>query len=288
MRALIDALVFATAALGLVVAGRGMVPVMPPLAELQRRGDPRPDGTNGGRRGIARLLDGPGARRRPADLALLGLDPDRWRHHRLLQSAAAGVAPAVVWPIGAHFMGRPVRPLVVGAIVLGGAGARWVWAAADLSRRADRFRRVHRHGVGGLLELASVAMAGGAGPGQALRTAADNGDDPCSRRIRAALAAAEAARVSPFDTLLDLGRALNVPELTETAAALALADRKGAPVRKTLDHKAESVVLRLMREEEAAAESRSVTMSLPSVLMLAGFLLFLLYPFLAALVATTR
>src|SRR3546814_7918519 len=75
-----------------------------------------------------------------------------------------------------------------------------------------------------------------------------------------------------------LGEALDIPELGELAASAALAGSEGARVRTSLSAKARSLRLRGLTDVEAAAQSASELMSLPVVLLMFGFVIFLGYP----------
>ena len=163
----------------------------------------------------------------------------------------------------------------------------WLVAVLQLHQRAEVERRTIRHAVGLYLELTAVALSGGAGPSEALQVAASGGSSQIFAMIAAALGGADAQRRSPYEALNQLGHQLAVPELTEIGSAMALAEQRGAPVGTTLENKAASLRFKLMTMEETRAESMSTVMSLPSVLMLCGFLLFLMFPFIAALLATT-
>ena len=71
---------------------------------------------------------------------------------------------------------------------------------------------------------------------------------------------------------------LGVPELGELAASAALAGNEGARVRSSLAAKAKAIRVRGLAEVEAAAQSATERMTLPVVLLMVGFIVFLGYP----------
>jgi tight adherence protein C len=69
-----------------------------------------------------------------------------------------------------------------------------------------------------------------------------------------------------------------VDELSELAASVALAGTEGAKVRASLAAKATSLRTHELAEAETADQAATERMSLPVVLLFAGFLVFLGYP----------
>jgi hypothetical protein len=73
-----------------------------------------------------------------------------------------------------------------------------------------------------------------------------------------------------------------VPALSELAAALHLAGSEGARVRATLTARAASLREHELADAEAAAASATERMSLPVVALFGGFLMFIGFPALQA------
>ncbi len=69
-----------------------------------------------------------------------------------------------------------------------------------------------------------------------------------------------------------------MPELGELAASAALAGAEGARVKASVAAKAKGLRARVLADVETAAQSASERMSLPIVLLLVGFVLFLGFP----------
>lgn len=290
MTVLLAAVLAAVAAMGLLVMFRGAARTPPPLESVLK-----PAGARATTPGTVWWIDELEARvsgtvvvQRQADLAVLDRSYDAWRWRRIAW-VAASVATLIVVYLGLKVItGGTPSVVVVVAVVVAALALGWFVAGWELASDAAEARVVIRHAVSLYLELAAVALAGGAGPAEAMRLASHYGHGRGFALINAAIAGAEARRVSPYAALEELGNRIGVAELVEVGKAMALADEKGAPIRSTLNTKANSVSFRLMNAEESAAESRSVAMSLPSVLMLSGFLLFLMFPFVAALLETTK
>jgi hypothetical protein len=75
-----------------------------------------------------------------------------------------------------------------------------------------------------------------------------------------------------------LGNELGVAELGELAASVGLAGAEGAKVRASLGAKAASLRSHQLAEAETTAQTATEKMSLPVVLLFAGFLCFIGYP----------
>jgi Flp pilus assembly protein TadB len=145
------------------------------------------------------------------------------------------------------------------------------------ARAADR-RRSFRHALSGFLDVVSISLAGGRGVDSALRDGATAGQGWAFEALRSALAEAQLLGETPWSGLARLGTELGIPELGELAASAALAGSEGARVRVSLAAKARSLRLRGLADVEASAHSASELMSVPVVLLMLGFVVFLGYP----------
>lgn len=147
-----------------------------------------------------------------------------------------------------------------------------------LTGEARDARRAFRHAYGAYLDLVNVMLAAGAGPESALHIAADSGAGWAFAEIRNALAAARSTRRSIAEAMNQLGNELEVSELNELAASVALVGSQGARIRASLTAKADSLRSQQVSETEAQAEAATERMTIPVVVLLFGFLLFLAYP----------
>ena len=82
----------------------------------------------------------------------------------------------------------------------------------------------------------------------------------------------------PWTGLDRLGTDLGISELNELAASVTLAGDEGARVRASIAAKARSIRVRGLADAESAAQAASERMSLPIVLLMLGFVVFLGYP----------
>lgn len=150
-----------------------------------------------------------------------------------------------------------------------------------LRSNAAAWRTEVRHALSSLLDLTAVALAGGTGVSQALHDAADGAHGPAFQLFKRALREAEITRVEPWGPLQDLGQRLGITELDELAGSIALAGSEGARVRDSLTAKAASLRTHLLSEQEALASSATERMSVPVVVLFAGFLILIGFPALA-------
>jgi tight adherence protein C len=111
-----------------------------------------------------------------------------------------------------------------------------------------------------------------------LADAAGVGEGWAFAALRRALDQARLARETPWAALGRLGDELGVGELSELAANVALAGTEGAKVRASLAAKAVSLRTHELAEAETADQAATERMSLPVVLLFAGFLFFLGFP----------
>ena len=288
------ALLGAGVGLGLFLVGRGLFPPRPTLAETlaQLRRLPQPAAVVGhddpggfaarigrpaaaalGRAGGSWLIP-PAVRR---DLGVLGRHPER----HLAEKVTLGLVGLLIAPALSALpaLGGAAMPLVVplwAALIFMVAG----FVVPDLGVHGDasRRRRDFRRALSSFLDLVVISLAGGGGVETALNDAAGVGHGWAFVALRRALDQARLARDTPWSGLERLGHELGVTELSELAASVALAGTEGAKVRASLAAKAATLRTHALAEAETADQATTERMSLPVVLLFAGFLFFLGFP----------
>ena len=228
--------------------------------------------------GLQRLAmaDGRGSRR-DEDLAITA----RTLEAHGLATASATLAGALV-PLGLStalsVAGLRLPPEVPLGCTILGAAAGLAGALLELRAAASNKRAAFRRSLSSWLDLVVLAQAGGMGVEGALDSASRISCDEPFSLIRAALEAGRHAGSTPWDTLARLGRELGVGELEELAASLGLAGSEGARIRSSLSAKAASLRRAQLSEAEAKANSTTERLFLPSIVLMLGFMVFLMYP----------
>ncbi|MFF3517382.1 type II secretion system F family protein [Streptomyces sp. NPDC002573] len=254
----------------------------PATGSSTRQADEGEWATRLGRRAVplVRALGFPTASLR-ADLAVCGTDEDQHLAGKAVCAAAGLGAPwaaGLLLRLGAGVVSGWWVPLA-GSLAL----AVVLFFAPDLSvhQQAARRRREMRHTLSLVLDLTVIALAGGAGIHQALTQAVAAPQGWAAGKLRHALHIAQLTRTSPWTHLGELGRQLNVSDLTELASTLNLAGSEGAKIRSSLAAKARAMRRRRISEVDGAAQAATERMSLPVVGLFAAFLLLIGYPALA-------
>jgi tight adherence protein C len=147
-----------------------------------------------------------------------------------------------------------------------------------LRRAAAEARLGWLHSFSCWLELVALAQAGGMGIESALQAASRVANDPAFTRIAQSLDVARHSAGTPWDELARLSGLLGIDELGELAASLGLAGLEGARIRTSLQAKSASLRRREMAEALSRANSTTERLFLPSIVLMLGFMLFLLYP----------
>jgi Flp pilus assembly protein TadB len=212
-----------------------------------------------------------------ADLRVTGTT----RAEHLAQRAAfaltgllwAPFTTAVMWAGGVHVGFELPLWVSIGLCPLG-----FVWPSISLRARAAERRRSFRHALSSFLDVVSISLAGGRGVDAALHHGAEAGSGWAFDELRAALLEARLLGDTPWAALARLGTELDIPELGELAASASLAGAEGARVRASLAAKARAIRLHGLADVEAAAHAASERMSVPVVLLLVAFVVFLAYP----------
>jgi Flp pilus assembly protein TadB len=162
------------------------------------------------------------------------------------------------------------------SLVFAAAGA--LLPLLSLKMTAAERRRAFRHALGCFLDLVAVRLAGGAGIESALELSAASGQGWAFSELRQALSEARLMGEPPWAGLDRLGSQLQISELNELAASVALAGDEGARVRGSIAAKARAIRIRGLADAESVAQAASERMSLPIVLLMVGFVIFLGYP----------
>lgn len=211
------------------------------------------------------------------DLALLG----RTQERQLAEQATAAIIGLLLPPVLAALLAAAGLALgwqmpAAGAIALAGAG----FAAPALAVRhdAEARRAAARHALAAFLDLVVISIAAGAGVEAALTYAAATGQGWAFTQIRHALETARLTRRPLWESLGQLGDELGLAELSELAASITLAGTEGAKVRASLGARATALRTRQLADAETMAQAATERMSLPLVLLFAGFLLLIGYP----------
>ena len=217
------------------------------------------------------------------DLALAGKSFENF----LATSTLLGVFGFLIGPIllllltvlgvGVSF----VIPLWLGLLVL--AVVFSLLPYVEVRQQAAQRRKDFRHAVGAFLDLVGMNLAGGRGVPEALMAASEIGGGWSMWRIRDALANARITGQTPWRTLGALGEEIRVDELRDLAAALSLVAEDGAKVRESLTARAVSLRRRELADLEGQAGERSQSMLVAQMFLVAGFLVFLVFPVVGVL-----
>lgn len=279
--------------LGVILVATGLLPARLSLAEALGRLDAAPQ-MRAGRSEVwwVRILGVPfvetsagrlATRSARQDLRVIGRSPEEHVARQVLM-----LAVGLLW-----------APATFGLMALGGVDVSFVlpvWVSlvfglvalviptlAVRAEAAER-RRSFRLALGCFLDLVAVRLAGGAGVDSALAGSAAAGDGWAFAEIRQALTEARLRGEPSWNGLAALGDAIGVTELQELAASAGLAGDEGARVRVSIAAKARSIRMRGLADAEGAAQSASERMSLPVVLLMTGFIVFLGYPAVAQVI----
>jgi Flp pilus assembly protein TadB len=272
--------------LGLLIVAHSLRPSRPMLAvALQQLNEPRPAVIDHGKEGslpLASVARAVGLQRliNPSvatDLRLLGRSPDAHLARCLLVGLiSALIAPAIVGILALGGVTTAVELPVALLLALALAGV--LLPNLTIRSEAAKRRRSFNHSLSAFLDLVAVNLAAGRGIEGALDTAAEAGNGWAFGEIRLALYRAKVMGETPWSGLDHLGEALGVSDLQELAASVSLAGDSGAKVRTSLTAKAQALRVKSLADVEEAAQAATERMSLPVILLLCGFVIFIGFP----------
>lgn len=249
-------------------ASRAPEPASPALSVLERLVGAPVSGTTFGARLVAHV---------DADLNATGQTAVGFLTAIVVHTAVTlTVASALLTMVAANDLG--LDPTITTVLLVATTITAGLVPFLRLRGEAARRRQACRHALSSYLDLVAIRLAGGAGIDTALTNSAHAGNGSAFQHIDTTLAAARLAGRAPWTGFAQLGEQLGVPEFGELAASMALAGDEGARVRVSLAAKATAMRTRALAETERHAHAANERMSLPLVILMAGFVIFLGYP----------
>jgi len=217
-----------------------------------------------------------------SDLEVVGRSYERHVLDKTLAAAWGFVVPLALW-IVLTFAGMQLPAVVVVVSAVGLCVGGFVLADVLVQAQATERRAEFAHAFSLYLGLVSLQVAGGAGIETSLAEAADAGEGWPFAQLRAGLTSARVQGTTPWEAFAELGDRLRLPPLSEFAASVSLAGEHGAKVRASLAAKAESLRDHEVRDAESEAEAASERMTVPVIVLVLGFVVFIGYPALGRL-----
>lgn len=217
-----------------------------------------------------------------ADLRIVGRTPEE----QAARVAAFMLLPFLLGPWIAFIgwiTGVDFPPILPGLVGLGGAALGVVLPFLVLRAEAQERRRSFAYALSGWCDVVVMNLASGRGVEQSMETAAAAGNGWPFAELRGALRAGYVRGEPPWEALAVLGEQLRINDLDELASTVQMAGQEGAAVRESVAAKAQTIRQRITADNEAEAAAKTERMTLPSVLLAVGFLVFLAYPALAAI-----
>ena len=219
------------------------------------------------------------------DIALSGHNIEWAMGRKLLAGSAGFVIVAGTLGIFGRLTGwrLPAGTAVLLAVLTGVAFS--FLTDLEAHHRAALRRREFRRALGAYLDLVALEMAGSAAPNEALPNAARVGTGWPLALLRDTLWRANLSGADPWQALTDLGERLGIGELRDLGTLVRLVGRDGARVRSTLTARAATMRRRELAEAEGRAGQQDQSMQLAQVLIGFGFITFIAYPAIAAVLA---
>ncbi|WP_436888474.1 type II secretion system F family protein [Nocardiopsis dassonvillei] len=207
-------------------------------------------------------------------LAAAGTSVEAYQAEKAAAAGIGVVSATVLAAAGSVVSPYPAMVWLL-AVLVAVAG----FLAPDLAAHsaAAEHRNELRAAASVLADLVVMGLAAGAGTTGSVTTALQHGSGRTTERIRRAVHAATLRHRPVWEGLETLARETGVRELAELAASLQLGGTCGAHTRTSLTAKASSLRARRLAEAEAAANAATERMTLPTMGLVAGFLVLISY-----------
>ncbi len=212
-----------------------------------------------------------------SSLNLVGKSFENYLATKVLLGVFGLIVPPIV-VAGAGMLGLHVSIYIPVWVGLAMGAVFFFLPDVELKQEVDARRKDFRHAIGAFLDLVAMNLSGGRGVPEALMAAGEIGQGWAFWRIRDALSNARITGQTPWQALGVLGEEVQVNELKDLASALSLVAEDGAKVRESLSARAASLRRREIADLEGEAGEKSQSMLVAQMLLVAAFLVFLMYP----------
>jgi Flp pilus assembly protein TadB len=216
------------------------------------------------------------------DLALTGRTYEQVMTRKVLFAAGGlllSLLLLVVVPAAVSAALPTGAPLIVAMLL---AAALFFLPDLEARSEATRRRAEFRHALGAYLDLVALEMAARAAPAEALPAAAKVGTGWPLALIRDTLYRATRGGRDPWAALGELGRRIGVTELSDLGQLISLVAQDGARVRSTLTARAQTMRRHELANLQGQAGKADQSMQMAQVLIGLGYLLFIGYPAMVA------
>lgn len=275
---------------GLLLIVRGLFPRRPSLdEELRSLAAPNwPSGDYGGSAQgtdsvlgsrLAHILD-VDLRKLDVDLRVINRSQDRHVLERVKTAVVLASTPLIFGMAMPYVLGGgillPRLVLFTAPLVLAVFG--WFFTDQQVRSRAAARRREFDSGLATYLGLVATLTAAGSGLEEAMWVSVEQGRGWTFQILRRCLSDARNRGSTPWEVIDEYGRDLDLRALVELGSTFKLSGTSGAHIRETVMTKAASLRDHQLAVIEAEANAKTAGMVGSIGLMLAGFVLFLLFP----------
>ena len=199
------------------------------------------------------------------------------RFNWALIGALVPVGLVVLSAMSGQSISLPLLMIFVGALV------GWMLYSSNIDSRAKNAREEFSRAIATYLEGVAMRRAQGANTSTAAASAAEVSNTWVFTRIKNRITIAHHQGKQPWDALADLGRELQVKELSDLASILKQAGENDTQIYESLRNHAELITGRILNDqhEKANAATERLSMFFPLVALVA--LVMLLFPILMSL-----
>lgn len=216
----------------------------------------------------------------PQNLNILAIPEISYWYRRCVWGAAGSLVPlffVVVGALGGQSISVPFMMIFVGAV------CGWLLYGAQVDARARTAREEFSRAVATYLEGVAMRRGQGANTSTAAASAADAADTWVFARIRNRIMISHHQGRQPWDALNDLGKELQVKELSDLALILKQSGENDTQIYEALRSHAELINGRILTDQHEKANAATERLSLFFPLVALVALAMLLYPIVMSL-----
>jgi len=211
------------------------------------------------------------------ELALLRISPARFYGEKITFAALGLIAP----PVLAFFfnllgLGFPLPVPAIASVGL--AGVMFFLPNYNAIDEARKARLEFARALGAYIDLVALERNNGAGPRQAMESAAAVGDSWVFTRLSEELTRSRWSGLPPWDALHTLSEELGLPELNDFADIMRLSGEEGASVYSNLRARSAAMRTAMLNEEITQANAVGERMTIPGALLGVIFMALLVAP----------
>lgn len=211
------------------------------------------------------------------DLALIGETRNSFYADKGIY-ALLGLSAPILLALPSIALGVPFPiTITVGLCLITAVGFFFI-PDIQTRQKAAQMRDNYIQVIAAFIDFVALSRLGGAGPTQSMKEASEVGEHPLFIQIKQLIERSRYRGTSPWNDLHELGKELDLKQLSELADIIKLSGEDGASIWKNLRAHAKSMRNSKLRDEQGKNNAKSEVLAMPLTLLAISFVALIIGP----------